>query len=173
MSWLISLLVAILAGYSLSIVINASVSAATSVGFGIEVSLSHGMDMIAKECVGLGYIYMSLYLVLHATCFWLLSHVLNRAVTTVIARATYVSLGALSLMAFNLTFDTVMGSGGAVIASTLTTAGLLAHAETGTVSGLLFQLLISGLDQADYFAGGATRTACCTGYAQLNNSFPA
>lgn len=76
-------------------------------------------------------------------------------------------------MAFNLTFDTVMRSGGVVIASTLTTAGLLAHATTGAVSGLQFQLLISGLDQADYFAGGAARTACRAGYAQLNNSFPA
>ncbi|MEC8633389.1 MAG: hypothetical protein VXX89_02045 [Pseudomonadota bacterium] len=173
MRWVISLLVAILAGYSLSIVINASVSAATLVGFGIEVSLSDGMDMIAKECVGIGCICMSLYLVLHAICFWLLGRVLNRAVTTVIARATYASLGALSLMAFNLTFDAVMGSGGVVIASTLITAGLLAHAATGAVSGLLFQLLISGLDQADYFARGAGRTACCAGYAQLNNSFPA
>ena len=174
MSWVISRLVAILAGYSLSIVINASVSAATIFGFGIEVSLSDGLDMIAKECVGLGCIYMSLYLVLHVICFWVLSRVLNR-VTTVIARATYASLGALSLMTFNPTFDAVMGSGGVVIASTLTTAALLAYAATGAVSGFLFQLLTSGLDQADYFAGGATstRTACCAGYAQLNNSFPA
>lgn len=47
MRWVISLLVAVLVGYSLSIVINASVSAATLVGFGIEVSLSDRLDMIA------------------------------------------------------------------------------------------------------------------------------
>ena len=47
MRWVISL-VAVLVGYSLSIVINASVSAATLVGFGIEVGLSDRLDMIAK-----------------------------------------------------------------------------------------------------------------------------
>ena len=47
----------------------------------------------------------------------------------------------LALMAFYLTFDAVMGSGGVVVASTRTTVGLFAHAATGAVSGLLFQLL--------------------------------
>ena len=113
MRWVISLLVAVLVGYSLSIVINASVSAATLVGFGIEVSLSDRLDMIAKEWVGLGTIYLPLYLILHAICFWLLGLVLrNRAVTTVIARATYAGVGALSLMTFYLSFDAVMGSFG-------------------------------------------------------------
>ena len=145
MRWVISLLVAVLMGYSLSIVINASVSAATLVGFGIEVSLPDRLDMIAKEWVGLGTIYLPLYLVLHAICFWLLGLVLrNRAVTTVVALATYAGIGALSLMAFYLSFDAVMGSGGVVVASTRTTAGLIAHAATGAVSGLLFRLLSSG-----------------------------
>ena len=81
MRWVISLLVAVLVGYSLSIVINVSVSAATLVGFGIEVSLSDRLDMIVKEWVGLGTIYLPLYLTLHAICFWLLGLVLrNRAV---------------------------------------------------------------------------------------------
>ena len=150
MRWAINLLLAVLVGYSLSIVINASVTAATLVGFGIEVSLSDRLNMIAKEWVGLGTIYLPLYLVLHAICFWLLGLVLrNRAVTTVIARATCAGIGALSLMAFYLTFDAVMGSGGVVVASTRTTGGLLAHVTTGAVSGLLFQLLISGSCQAD------------------------
>ena len=141
----ISLLVAVLVGYSLSIVINASVSAATLVGFGIEVSLSDRLDMIAKEWVGLGTIYLPLYLTLHAICFWLLGLVLRkRTVTTVIARATYAGVGALSLMTFYLSFDAVMGSGGVVVASTRTMAGLFAHAATGAVSGLLFQLLTHG-----------------------------
>ena len=145
MRWVISLLVAVLVGYSLSIVINASVSAATLVGFGIEVSLSDRLDMIAKEWVGLGTIYLPLYLILHAICFWLLGLVLrNRAVTKVIARATYAGVGALSLMTLYLSFDAVMGSGGVVVASTRTTAGLFAHAATGAVSGLLFQLLTHG-----------------------------
>ena len=145
MRWVISLFAAVLVGYSLSIVINASVSAATLVGFGIEVSLSDRLDMIAKEWVGLGTVYLPLYLILHAICFWLLGLILrNRAVTTVIARATYAGIGALSLMTFYLTFDAVMGSGGVVVASTRTTAGLFAHAATGAVSGLLFQLLNHG-----------------------------
>ena len=142
MRWVISLLVAVLVGYSLSILINASVTAATLVGFGIDVSLSDRLDMIIKEWVGLGTIYLPLYLILHATCFWLLGlGFRNRAVTTVIARTTYAGTGALSLMAFYLTFDAVMGSGGVVVASTRTTVGLFAHAATGAVSGLLFQLL--------------------------------
>ena len=145
MRWVISLLVAVLVGYSLSIVINASVSAATLVGFGIEVSLSDRLDMIAKEWVGLGTIYLPLYLILHAICFWLLGLVLrNRAMARVVARATYASVGALSLMVFYLSFDAVMGSGGVVVASTRTTVGLFAHAATGAVSGFLFQLLNHG-----------------------------
>ncbi|MGB1273829.1 MAG: hypothetical protein ACPH2M_04245 [Luminiphilus sp.] len=139
---MISLLVAVLVGYSLSIGINSTISAATLVGFGIEVSLSDRLDMIAKEWVGLGTIYLPLYLVLHAVCFWLLGRLLRGAVlTTVVARASYAGIGAMSLMAFYLTFDAVMGSGGVVVASTRTTAGLLAHGATGAVSGVLFQWL--------------------------------
>ena len=138
----ISLLVAVLVGYSLSIGINSTISAATLVGFGIEVSLSDRLDMIAKEWVGLGTIYLPLYLVLHAVCFWLLGRVLRGAVlTTVVARASYAGIGAMSLMAFYLTFDAVMGSGGVVVASTRTTAGLIANGATGAVSGFLFQWL--------------------------------
>jgi len=145
MRWVISLLVAVLVGYSLSIVINASVSAATLVGFGIEVSVSDRLLMIAKEWVGLGSIYLPLYLILHAICFWLLGLVLrNGAAATAVGRATYAGISALLLMAFYLTFDAVMGSGGVVVASTRTTEGLLAHAATGAVSGLLFQLLNRG-----------------------------
>ena len=145
-----SLFVAVLVGYSLSILINASVSAATLVGFGIEVSLWDRLDMITKEWVGLGTIYLPLYLILHAICFWLLGLVLrNRALTTVVARATYAGVGALSLMAFYLTFDAVMGSGGVVVASTRRITGLFAHAITGAVSGLLFQLLSSEPRQTD------------------------
>lgn len=138
----ISLLVAVLVGYSLSIGINSTISAATLVGFGIEVSLSDRLDMIAKEWVGLGTIYLPLYLVLHAVCFWLLGRLLRGVVlTTVVARASYAGIGAMSLMAFYLTFDAVMGSGGVVVASTRTTAGLLANGATGAVSGFLFQWL--------------------------------
>ena len=138
----ISLLVAVLVGYSLSIGINSTISAATLVGFGIEVSLSDRLDMIAKEWVGLGTIYLPLYLVLHAVCFWLLGRVLRGAVlSTVVAGASYAGIGAMSLMAFYLSFDAVMGSGGVVVASTRTTAGLLANGATGAVSGFLFQWL--------------------------------
>ncbi|MEK9577333.1 MAG: hypothetical protein VW014_07115, partial [Halieaceae bacterium] len=91
-----------------------------------------------------------LYLILHAICFWLLGLVLrNRAVAPAVARVSYACVGALSLMAFYLSFDAVMGSGGVVVASSRTTVGLLAHAATGAVSGLLFRLLSAGSREAD------------------------
>ena len=146
----ISLVVAVSVGYSLSIVINSLVSAATLVGFGIEVSLSDRLGMIVKEWVGLGTIYLPLYLVLHVVSFWLLGRALrNKALTTVVECAAYAGAGALSLMALYLTFDAVMGSGGVVVASTRTTAGLLANTATGAVSGLLFWLLSSDSRQTD------------------------
>ena len=145
-----SLLVAVLVGYSLSIVINASMSAATLVGFGIEVSVLDILDIIAQEWVGMGTIYLPLYLVLHAACFWLLGRLLRDMVlTTVATRAAFAGVGALSLMAFYLTLDAVMGSGGVVVASTRTTVGLFAHAATGAASGFLFCWLSSVYSQTD------------------------
>ena len=163
MRWMISLLVAVLVGYSLSIVINASVIASTLVGFGIEVSLSDRPDMIVKEWVGLGTIYLPLYLILHATCFWLLGLVLgNRVVTIVVARATYGGLGALSLMAFYLTFDAVMGSSGVDAASTRITAGLVAHAAKRSGLGRLIPVVKSWVHPSvGLICCGATRTKYC------------
>ena len=138
----ISLLVAVLVGYSLSIVINTSVSAATLANFGIEVSLSDRINMVGTEWVGLGSIYLPSYFVLHAISFWLLSLFLRRTVLAVaMTRAIYAGVGALSLMAFYLAFDAVLGSDGVVVASTRTTAGLFANAATGAASGFLFRWL--------------------------------
>ena len=92
----LSLIVAVLVGYSLSTVINASVSVATFVGFGVEVSLSDRLDMIVKEWLGLGTTYLPLYLVLHAVCFLVLGRLLkNIVLTPFVARATYAGAGAL------------------------------------------------------------------------------
>ena len=46
--WVISLFVAVLVGYSVGIVTNASVSAAKMPGFDIEVSLSDQLNMIIQ-----------------------------------------------------------------------------------------------------------------------------
>ena len=67
--WVISLFVAVLVGYSVGIVTNASVSAAKMPGFDIEVSLSDQLNMIIQQWVGLGTIYPPLYLVLHVVFF--------------------------------------------------------------------------------------------------------
>ena len=143
----LSLIVAVLVGYSLSTVINASVSVATFVGFGVEVSLSDRLDMIVKEWLGLGTTYLPLYLVLHAVCFLVLGRLLkNIVLTPFVARATYAGAGALPLMALYLTFDAVMRLGGAVVASTRTAAGLIAHVATGALSGFLFRWLSSSSD---------------------------
>ena len=53
-----NLLIAVLVGYTLSILINTSVSAATLVGFGIEVSLDDRFDMIVTEWMGLATLYL-------------------------------------------------------------------------------------------------------------------
>jgi hypothetical protein len=138
----ISLVLAVLVGYSLSIVINASVSAATLVGFGIEISAAERVDMIFKEWIGLGSVYLPIYFVLHAVSFWVLGRVASVTGLVSLSNATaYALLGSLSLLALYLGFDAVMGSGGVVVASTRSFEGLFAHAATGAVSGFLFHRL--------------------------------
>ena len=67
-----NLLIAVLVGYTLSILINTSVSAATLVGFGIEVSLKDRFDMIVTEWMGLATLYLPIYLVVQSAAFLLL-----------------------------------------------------------------------------------------------------
>jgi hypothetical protein len=143
----ISLVLAVLVGYSLSIVINASVSAATLVGFGIEISTVERVDMIFKEWIGLGSVYLPIYFILHAASFWGLGRVASVTGLGYLSTATaYAVVGSLSLLALYLGFDAVMGSGGVVVASTRTLEGLFAHAATGAVSGYSYHRLSAQSD---------------------------
>ena len=59
-----SLIIAIVAatvGYTLSVIINSTVSAATLVGFGIEVGLGDRIQMTATEWTGLAGTYLPIY----------------------------------------------------------------------------------------------------------------
>ena len=137
-----NLLIAVLVGYTLSILINTSVSAATLVGFGIEVSLNDRFDMIVTEWMGLATLYLPIYLVVQTAAFLvLLRLVRSRQYQLSTLRGLYTAVGALSLMAVYLAFDTALGQSGVLVASGRTTAGLLAHSATGAVSGLIFCLL--------------------------------
>jgi len=132
----------VLMGYTLSILINTSVSAATLVGFGIEVSLSDRFDMIVTEWMGLATLYLPIYLVVQTGAFLLLLRLVRSGqYQRLTLRGLYTAVGALSLMAVYLAFDTALGQSGVLVASGRTTAGLLAHSATGAVSGLVFCLL--------------------------------
>ncbi|MDA8589920.1 hypothetical protein N9N10_02060 [Luminiphilus sp.] len=136
-----NLLIAVLVGYTLSILINTSVSAATLVGFGIEVSLKDRFDMIVTEWMGLATLYLPIYLVVQSAAFLLLLRVVRSGQYPLLAlRGLYSAVGALSLMAVYLAFDTALGQSGVLVASGRTTAGLIAHSATGAVSGLIFCL---------------------------------
>ena len=136
------LLIAVLVGYTLSVILNTSVSAATLQGFGIDVGLYDRLAMAATEWVGLATVYLPLYLILHGTVFWLVDRVTGGGVFDASAlRWVFAVAGALSLMTLYLTFDRVMGSSGVLVASTRTTSGLLLQMGSGAVSGFLFCLL--------------------------------
>lgn len=138
----LSLVVAVVIGYSLSVAINASMSAATLVGFGIEVSAVDRLDMIYKEWVGLSSIYLPIYFILQAVSFWILGRAASVTGLYYLATpATYAVVGSLSLLGLYLGFDAVMGSGGVVVASTRTFEGLLANVATGAVAGFAFRQL--------------------------------
>lgn len=129
-------------GYTLSVVINSSVSAATLVGFGIDVSLSDRLDMVSSEWLGLSASYLPLYLLLKATVFLVLHRVLANVTVSVIARYAYFCMaGALSLMALYAVLDAAMGLSGVLVASSRTLGGLLSHSATGIVSGAVFVYL--------------------------------
>ncbi|MGI9298892.1 MAG: hypothetical protein ACR2PD_00520 [Luminiphilus sp.] len=137
-----NLLIAVLLGYTLSILINTSVSAATLVGFGIEVSLNDRFDMIVTEWMGLATLYLPIYLVVQSVAFLLLLRLARSGqYQRLTLRGLYTAVGGLSLMAVYLAFDTALGQSGVLVASGRTTAGLLAHSATGAVSGLIFCLL--------------------------------
>ena len=126
--------------------INSTVSAATLVGFGIEVSLGDRIQMTATEWMGLAGTYLPIYLGLHVIIFLLLHRVLkNRngsvAPNTARRRIIFAITGAVSLFLVYVGFDQAMGLGGVLVASGRTLGGLLANVATGAVSGLIFATL--------------------------------
>ena len=141
-----SLIIAIVAatiGYTLSVIINSTVSAATLVGFGIEVGLGDRIQMTATEWTGLAGTYLPIYVGLHIVIF-LLAHrfLANRSQSSdsnwASRRIVFAVLGALSLLLLYIAFDTAMGLSGVLVASGRTLGGLIAHVATGAMSGLIF-----------------------------------
>lgn len=132
-------------GYTLSVVINSTVSAATLAGFGIEVALGDRAQMVTSEWLGLAGTYLPIYVGLHAIVFLLLNYVLNRPHTTHLSgamwRALFAVAGAGSLLLLYVGFDAAMGLSGVLVASGRTFVGLSAHVATGALSGLIFAWL--------------------------------
>ena len=141
-----SLIIAIVAatiGYTASVIINSSVSAATLVGFGIEVGLGDRIQMAATEWAGLAGTYLPIYVGLHAVIFLLVHRfLLNRnesSDSNLTSRPTvFAAAGALSLLLLYIGFDAAMGLSGVLVASGRTLGGLIAHVATGALSGLIF-----------------------------------
>ena len=141
-----SLIIAIVAatvGYTLSVIINSTVSAATLVGFGIEVGLGDRIQMTATEWAGLAGTYLPIYVGLHTVIFLLVHRFLAKRSQSsdsnlASRRMVFAVAGALSLLLLYIAFDTAMGLSGVLVASGRTLGGLMAHVATGVVSGLIF-----------------------------------
>ena len=141
-----SLIIAIVAatvGYTLSVIINSTVSAATLVGFGIEVGLGDRIHMTATEWAGLAGTYLPIYVGLHTVIFLLVHRFLAKRSQSsdsnlASRRMVFAVAGALSLLLLYIAFDTAMGLSGVLVASGRTLGGLMAHVATGVVSGLIF-----------------------------------
>ena len=141
-----SLIIAIVAatiGYTLSVIINSTVSAATLVGFGIEVGLGDRVQMTATEWTGLAGTYFPIYVGLHTVIFLLVHRFLAKRSQSpdsnlASRRMVFAVAGALSLLLLYIAFDTAMGLSGVLVASGRTLGGLIAHVATGAVSGLIF-----------------------------------
>lgn len=151
-----SLIIAIVAatvGYTLSVIINSTVSAATLVGFGIEVSLGDRIQMTATEWTGLAGTYLPIYVGLHTVIFLLVHRFLakrSQSPDSSLARRrmVFAVAGALSLLLLYIAFDTAMGLSGVLVASGRTLGGLMAHVATGVVSGLIFATFTNSAGEA-------------------------
>ena len=151
-----SLIIAIVAatvGYTLSVIINSTVSAATLVGFGIEVGLGDRIQMAATEWVGLASTYLPIYVGLHVVLFLLLhrffpSRSESSELNLASRRFVFAAVGALSLLLLYVGFDTAMGLSGVLVASGRTLGGLIAHVATGAVSGLIFATFTNSPSEA-------------------------
>ena len=151
-----SLIIAIVAatiGYTLSVIINSTVSAATLVGFGIEVGLGDRVQMTATEWTGLAGTYLPIYVGLHTVIFLLVHRFLpnkSQSSDSSLAhrRIVFAVVGALSLLLLYIAFDTAMGLSGVLVASGRTLGGLIAHVATGAVSGLIFATFTNSPSEA-------------------------
>ena len=151
-----SLIIAIVAatiGYTLSVIINSTVSAATLVGFGIEVGLGDRVQMTATEWTGLAGTYLPIYVGLHTVIFLLVHRFLPNKSQSSDAnlahrRIVFAVVGALSLLLLYIAFDTAMGLSGVLVASGRTLGGLIAHVATGAVSGLIFATFTNSSSEA-------------------------
>lgn len=146
MRLLINAVFAATVGYTLSVLINSSVSAATLVGFGIEVTIGDRFQMFATEWLGLASTYLLIYVLLHTVVFLLVNRFAYNAheprVSNPATRhALFAVAGALSLLLVYMGLDTVMGLSGVLVASGRTVGGLMAHVATGAASGLIFSRL--------------------------------
>ena len=157
-----SLIIAIVAatvGYTLSVIINSTVSAATLVGFGIEVGLGDRIQMTVTEWTGLAGTYLPIYVGLHTVIFLLVHRFLASRSQSSDSnlgsrRIVFAAVGALSLLLLYIAFDTAMGLSGVLVASGRTLGGLFAHVATGAVSGLIFAALTNS-PRGAAFSGAA------------------
>lgn len=146
MRLLINAVFAATVGYTLSVLINSSVSAATLVGFGIEVTIGDRFQMFATEWLGLASTYLLIYVLLHTVVFLLVNHFAYnadepRVSNPATGHAFFAIAGALSLLLVYMGLDTAMGLSGVLVASGRTVGGLMAHVATGAASGLIFSRL--------------------------------
>jgi len=142
----IALCLSILVGYSASIAVNSTASAATLVSFGINVSLTDRLGMIKSEWLGLGATYLPIYFGL-MTCVLLLFRRLLRGQSWS-SLTTYCVYGVVSgsgLVVFILIFEQVMGVEGALLASTRQLSGLVIQFGCAALTGLCFKALLGRL----------------------------
>ena len=146
MRLLINAVFAATVGYTLSVLINSSVSAATLVGFVIEVTIGYRFQMFATEWLGLASTYLLIYVLLHTVVFLLVNHFVcnareSRISNPAMVHALFAIAGALSLLFVYMGLDTAMGLSVVLVASVRTVGCLMAHVATGAASGLIFSRL--------------------------------
>jgi hypothetical protein len=115
MRLLINAVFAATVGYTLSVLINSSVSAATLVGFGIEVTIGDRFQMFATEWLGLASTYLLIYVLLHTVVFLLVNHFAYnadepRVSNPATGHALFAIAGALSLLLVYMGLDTGNGA---------------------------------------------------------------
>ena len=142
----IALCLSILVGYSASIAANSTVSAATLVSFGVNVSLTDRLGMIKSEWLGLGATYLPIYFGLMTCLLLLLRWVIRqRPWSPLVTVCAYGAVSGSGLVAFILIFERMMGVEGALLASTRQLSGLVVQFGCAALTGLCFGALLSSL----------------------------